>query len=272
MDNLNTEKLLALQSAPSENDHNERYNIPKEKIQVMDHNMKNIAHAASIKEVDGYKTRKRTNKEYNQIWKIFKENYADEFEKYMGYGVAKIEKIGIKEFVDFMDWSSSEDILTYKTDRVKVIPCVHCDTHFTTFQIDLGLCHRCKDKFDLEQFGEMCSASEASNPGSSSGLQIMFCYIEDFRNLYKKDRPLKELIKDAVEVDELSGLFSRDVLVRSVIGKEEDYFVAQCEAYQKKSDTPFKVQNRMVSIINVLKSDINEEEKTNRIESIFKTV
>lgn len=270
MEILKNEKLLAVQASLGEQDHNERYNIPKEKIEIMDENMKNITCSDNIKEVDGYKTRKRTNKEYDAIWNIFESQFASDFEKYMGYGISDIKRIGIKEFIDFMDWSSQDDIATYKTDRVKVIPCVNCGSHFTTFQLDLGLCGNCKDKFDLERFGSVCESSEANDKGSSAGLQIMFVYVDEFRNLYAKNKKLKELIKDAIEIDELSGYFTRDILIEKIVGQNEDYFIAQCDAQKKKDEAiPLRIQNRMISIKNILMADINEQEKIKRIKAIF---
>lgn len=268
MSDLNEQKLKALSSVSSE-DQNERYNIPKEKLQVLDHNMKNITRQDQIKEVGNYKTRKRTNKEYSALWDIFKDRYADDYEKYMGYGVKTIEKIGVKEFIDFMDWSCEDDIQKYKTDRVKVIPCVNCGCHFTTFQIDLGLCSNCVDLFDMKKFSQTLEANEAKETGSSAGTQIMFVYIEEFRNLYRKDRDLKTSINDAIQIDGLSGYFSRDILVNDIIGKNEDYFIVQCDKYKEKNEVSTALNNRIESITTILKSSDSTNNKVERIKNIF---
>lgn len=268
MANLEEEKKLALETQLLEDDHDEKYNISKDELEAYNERMKSISNLTpdQIKSKDGIKTKKRTDKQYNKIWSDFIKNHAQEFTKYMGYGVKEISKIGFKEFIDFIDWRDSSDIPRYKYDRIKVIPCQHCNSHFTTFQIDMGLCDKCKGEFDLDKFSEVCIASEEKDPGSSNGLIVMFAYFEDFRNIYKKNIPFKEKIEMCVAHDDLRGLYSQELL-ESIAGDKdlENEFIKTVQFIPMINST----FNRFESIKVIFESDDNKEGKIERLKNIF---
>lgn len=267
--NLELEKQALLNGEiPTDEDHNARYDITEEEMESYNNRMKNISSLSpeEIKSSNGIKTKKRSTRQYNKIWSDFLKNHASEFTKYMGYGVKEITNIGFKDFIDFMDWRVSADIGRYRYDRVKVIPCQHCKQHFTTFQIDLGLCNECKKEFDLEKFGEVCAASEEKDPGSTGGLVVMFTYFEDFRNIYKKNIPFNEKVKMCIEHDDLRGLYTQE-FIESIAGDEhlEDEFVEVARTFPMIQST----FNKFESIRAIFESDDDKEKKLERIKNIF---
>lgn len=268
MTNLVEEKELAMQSAPSPEDHNERYDVADEEIKAFNERMVSISNLRphEVREANGIKTKKRTGRQYNSIWCAFIKDHAAKFTSYMGYGVADIKKIGHREFIDFMDWRVISDIGRYRYDKVKVIPCQHCKSKFTTFQLDLGLCTDCKKEFDLDKFGEACAASDEKDPGSSGGLVVMFTYFEEFRNMYSMNITFEEKVKMCVEHDDLRGAYTRDILLSIVGNDDAEYlFVDTCNSVPMIESTA----NRYVSIRNILESDDDIEGRTARMKAIF---
>lgn len=264
---LEKEKILDGEIDISE-DHNERYNVSKEELEAHNERMKNISNLTEdeIKSVNGIKTKKRSTRQYNKIWSDFLKNHAKDFTKYMGYGVKEITHIGFREFIDFMDWREPSDIARYRYDRIKVIPCQHCKQHFTTFQLDMGLCNDCKGEFDLDKFGEVCAASEQKEPGSAGGLVVMFAYFEDFRNIYKKNIPFAEKVEMCVKHDDLRGLYTQE-FIEHIAGDEglEDEFIETAKTIPMIQST----LNRFESIRAIFESDDDKEKKLERIKGIF---
>lgn len=268
MTNLEEEKKLALEIQTQEDDHNERYNISKDELKAYDERMKNISNLnpEEIKSQNGIKTKKRTDKQYNKIWSDFIKYHAQDFTKYMGYGVKEISKIGFKDFIDFIDWRDSSDIGRYKYDRIKVIPCQNCKARFTTFQIDMGLCNECKQEFDIDKFSEVCMASEEKDPGSAGGLVTMFTYFEDFRNIYRKNVSFKEKVEMSIVFDDLKGLYSQELLESIAGNKErEEEFINIAKAFPMIQAT----FNKFESIKAIFNSDDDKEAKIERIKNIF---
>lgn len=264
---LEKEKILEGVTV-AEEDHNERYNVSKEELEAYNERMKKISELTEeqIKSVNGIKTQKRTDRQYNKIWSDFIKNHAQDFSKYMGYGVKEITNIGYKEFIDFMDWREPSDITRYRYDRIKVIPCQHCKQHFTTFQLDMGLCDKCKEEFDLEKFAEICAASEANESGSANGLIVMFTYFEDFRHIYKKNISFEEKVDMCISHDDLRGLYTQE-FIESIVGDDEleNKFIKTAEMLPMIQST----FNRFESIKAIFNSDDDKEHKLERVKNIF---
>lgn len=266
-EDLKDEKLSALNDC-NEDDHNPGYDIEKKKLNELNNSMVNISNLpkGQIKEQDGIKTKKRTQREYNKIWSTFIKKHAQDFSKYMKYGLAEINKIGWKKFIDYMDWRTVEDILRYRTDRIKVIPCQHCGLHFTTFQIDFGLCDECKKVYDLKHFGEICNDSDKVDVGSSSSLIIAFTYIEEFRAMYRNNLSLSERTELAATYDDFKGVYTLRLL-EDIVGKEED----ENTFLEKANNTLMTgiAVRRFESIKSIICSSDNKEAKLKRIQDIF---
>lgn len=266
MDKLKQEKLDAIDGIETEL--NPKYEIEKDKLHTMNSNMSNISNKDKVKKIDGIVTKERTDEDYNLIWNYFYDYYRQSFESYMGYGVNEIQKIGVNKFIDYIDWRCTEDVDNYKNDRIKVIPCVHCKSEFTTFQMDLGLCEKCKDKYKLEKFDDMCAASEEKDPGSSAGLVMLFTYFEDFRNMFNKEISFEERALLCATEDDLAGIFTRDFLLDYIGSSDsEDFFMSVIENNIDKLNDFAK--RRYESIKNILISEDSDEKKIERIKLIF---
>lgn len=216
---------------------------------------------------NGIKTRLRTKEEIDALWNVFKEKHAEEFEKFMGYGIKDIEHIGYDKFINFWDVSSEEE-MDFKKDVVKIIPCIHCKNEFTTYQLDFGLCPKCQKEYNTKKFKEMCMISDEADPGSSEALLAAFVYL-GFKDFFWVKAPFEERVKLLIEVDDLSGTMTKDFLA-DVIGKKakEEKFIECCKDLKMTKVASRKLE----SIVNILNSGDNKENKAKRIESIYKVV
>lgn len=266
-DFLKNEKINSLEQ--TEENYNEKYNINKELLNEYNERMKSISNLSSgeIKAEDGIKTKKRTEKDYDTIWETFIRDYDMDFNTYMGYGAKEIEEIGVKKFIDFMDWREVSDIERYKTDKIKVIPCKECHSHFTTFQFDFGLCNECKKNYDLKKFEESLVALEKQSPGSSTSMIIAFAFLDDFRKLYATNLPIEERMQISIEADLLSGEYTRDFILDILHNPDMiSKFILTLNSVQTSD---FSLKERIKVLIELLSNDtINADDKSKRVSEI----
>ena len=257
----------------------------------------------NIVSINGIKTRVRTKEEIDKLWNIFKEKYADEYEKFMGYGVKEIEKIGYEKFINFWDVSSEEE-MDFKKDVIRIIPCRHCNKEFATYQLDYGLCDSYKlpvvpktsyielsedifqaivklKKFnyekiyskanteeDLKKFEEMLKISDNENPGSSYDLIASFVYL-GLDEFFYKNTPFKKKVEQSVTFDDLNGVLSKDFILSFVGDKaKERKFLKIAKTLKMKISTV----NRIVSLERIFSSKDTIDRKKERIENMYKEV
>lgn len=116
-----------------------------------------------MKERKKFKIYKENEERFNEYLSdlIMEEflKHVDEFKSYMGYGEEEILKIGKRKFVEKMGWTNESQVLSWKTDRAHIVPCVECGEDFAVFEMDFGLCDRCKEKYDLTKMQTFLEAS-----------------------------------------------------------------------------------------------------------------
>ena len=168
------------------------FSNPKEKIIEQ-----TLERRPELKRVGNVLVHKKTEEQYNSMWKYFSENALRHFEKIMGYGESEIRSIGIEKFIDAFDWTETSQIDRWEDDNLRVIPCCHCGKEFSIFQ-DFGLCENCKLLYDLPLLEAVVDSTAKSivndNPemtaSSKSGMSIqqiaLFVYDEDFRKRFLK--------------------------------------------------------------------------------------
>lgn len=218
----------------------------------------------NVVKINGVKTRKRTKEQIDELWRIFKEKYAEDYEKFMGYGIKEIEKIGYDKFINFWDVSSEEE-MNFRKDTIRIIPCIHCRKEFATYQIDFGLCHKCSKDYDLEKFGSMCEASDKINPGSSYDLIASFVYLGLNEFFYKKTSFDKK-VEQVVVLDDLSGELTKDFLLSFAGNKaKENKFLKKAKTLKMKQSTI----NRIISLERIFNSKDNKERKKERINKMY---
>ena len=221
----------------------------------------------NIVSINGIKTRVRTKEEIDRLWNIFKEKYADEYEKFMGYGVKEIEKIGYEKFINFWDVSSEEE-MDFKKDVIRIIPCRHCNKEFATYQLDYGLCDKCKKEYDLKKFEEMLKISDNENPGSSYDLIASFVYL-GLDEFFYKNTPFKKKVEQSVTFDDLNGVLSKDFILSFVGDKaKERKFLKIAKTLKMKISTV----NRIVSLERIFSSKDTIDRKKERIENMYKAI
>lgn len=203
-------------------------------------------------------------RKYNILWKEFLKQ-EQEFKDYMGYGKEEIEKIGIEEFIDFMGWDTVEDIPKYKTDRIKAIPCCHCGSHITTFQLDMGLCKECKKKYNIKLLNEQI---ESCNDFQQEFFIVTsFVYFKDFRSIYLLDRDFEETLDACICIDNLDGAFTKHFLIDDVIGKNKiSDFIDTVDKKYRTEDLTDLCRNNLLKIKTIL---IGENPKQ-KIRTYFK--
>ena len=116
-----------------------------------------------MKESKNFKVYKQNEKRFKEFLnkEIMTEflKHIDEFKQYMGYGEEEISKIGHDKFVEKMGWTNEGQVLSWKTDRAHIVPCVDCGDEFAIFEMDFGLCDNCKAKYDLIKMQTFLEAS-----------------------------------------------------------------------------------------------------------------
>lgn len=167
-----------------EEDQDKKYNLDKETLNKSNELLKKgYATDEDIRKL----AKKQREKEYDKVWELFKQDpYASHFKSYTGYGVEEIEQIGVEKFLKFVDWSI-ENVKNYQwtRDAIKTLICGECKNEFTTFQLDYGLCEKCKSKFDIRRFEKSLESLESKNPGSSEQEIILFTFFKEYRECYK---------------------------------------------------------------------------------------
>ncbi len=135
---------------------------------------------------NGSFVKERTRAEYDRLWKRFEKHHAREYCEKMGYSLQDIERIGRDKFIDAHDWRKVTDIEKWKTDMINIVICAHCNSEFTTYQIDTAICGNCKKHYDMVRFAEFCEANEKDSPGISPGIRTAFVFNDVFREKFLK--------------------------------------------------------------------------------------
>lgn len=216
----------------------------------------------------GGKTREKTKKEYKEVFSAFKKTEAKDFEKHMGYGLKTIKKIGYQEFIDFMDWKTPEDVVKWRTDKIKVLPCCNCKSHFTTYQIDLGLCAKCAGEFEIKKFEQAMNTEEELHDGGGAGLLVAFVFLDDFRNFYKK-KPLKEKIESLADMNYPQSV-TFNFLVEDIVGdadKEKSFIDINSFIVTALNDVMLNEKFKTVNLI--LQSEDSKDDKISRLRKVF---
>lgn len=235
-----------------------------------------------------------------EIWTAFmKKAEEDNFKDYMGYSIQDIKRIGIKEFISTMGWTSKDEVGSYRTDKIKVIICRNCHKHFTTLQMDYGLCENCKDDFALKYFDRLIEAecglvSKNGFRGYEDSVANMeinyFAYSDEYRNMFKKNRPMKQIVSDCCFGDYLSGAYTIDMLemlterkdgikdfINTFKDSKDEIFKNVKDTYEKllnSDDTDWaidKIKKNIIVINEVFKDDsLSNEEKIEKLKQEFK--
>ena len=253
--------------------HMEKYNRAQNEMETANRKMVEISRKREQDEnnvsVD-YKgdkivTTKLSKEEYSKIWNSFNETEKDDFRAKMGYGKRTIKRIGRKQFIDFMGFRNEADVTRWRTDTVHVIPCTHCNSAFTTFELDYGLCPNCKQAYDMNRFFETCSANEKVDPGSASALRVMFAYDGSFRRKYLK-KSIEVRIKECVK-DNFEGIDSLRLLRELVSNfeKPEDIKRFVTSVATNISIEALRKLNDVLSKLEKLKSLEDKESALNEI-------
>jgi hypothetical protein len=177
----NIQEILKTESL---DDHSERFNVQKDILDQANQKMKDMGLDTEIK--DDYIVTKKSNEDIDSIWEAFLESEEPDFKEKMGYGKEDIEKIGAKEFINFMDWSKTSDITKWRSDLLHVVPCCDCEKKFSVLE-NLGLCPKCMLAYDLEKVQKEFTGLKQNHQYSVAILCGMFHKSKAYRGMFRKE-------------------------------------------------------------------------------------
>lgn len=125
---------------------------------------------------------------YKKLWNHFLENEAEEFEQVRKLTVKEIKRIGIRKFVRANGWEKKEDVAKWRTDIYDVIPCPHCKKDFGVLDFTLGLCDKCRPKYDFSKFYNDMNNLCGDNYEKSGKLIAFFISLPSLREQYLKNK------------------------------------------------------------------------------------
>ncbi|MEG0728184.1 MAG: hypothetical protein RR420_01040 [Anaerovoracaceae bacterium] len=125
------------------------------------------------------------------IWDAFLATEKDDFLKSMGYGVNEINKIGINKFIKCMGWIDPNQVKSWRTDKIHIMPCPHCNNEFVVYVLDV-LCKHCKKHYDMNKI-ELAK-------GNTQGFLMAFKAFPDYRYMYQV-RTLAQYVQDAIKTN-----------------------------------------------------------------------
>lgn len=166
-------------------DHNPKYNISKEDLEKANELIRNMSLEKGDDLVIKDNMLIKKTKNYDAIWKAFLDQEEEEFKKKMKYGKEDIERIGVNEFIDFLDWRDENDISKWRTDTLHVIPCLNCQDAFAIFE-HLALCKKCEGLYDLSKYWEDARQGEIKKEGASYAQLLNFTFNKSVRSKYLK--------------------------------------------------------------------------------------
>lgn len=178
-----------------------------------------------------------------ELWNEFLEKYEPEFKAYLGYGKDEIKRIGIDSFFKAIGWTKPEQLSSFKTDRMHIIPCIECGKEFAVFEDNYGLCDKCKDKYDLEEFSNFYrKILESDGVKAGNDLISGFFASPDYRKTFavKSDStPEYALIKKGSGAWRLFPLESLLSLLRSGDNYTYQIILHDQSLYSKDGKTEF---------------------------------
>ena len=85
-----------------------------------------------------------------------------QFKEYLGYGKEEIEKIGVCKFVKAMGWTNVNQINSWKTDILHIVPCIVCGNDFAIHELDFGICKECSKEYDVNRISKFMENAKYS--------------------------------------------------------------------------------------------------------------
>lgn len=120
---------------------------------------------------------------YKEIWSYFLAVEAKEFEDVRKLSIKNIKRIGVKKFIKANDWHTEEDVAKWRTDLYDVVPCPTCNNDFGILDITMGLCEKCRKRYDLGGFYKLLSCTKTQE--SQGKLVALFLSSKELRDVFR---------------------------------------------------------------------------------------
>lgn len=224
------EDILEAVLNPKEENQDKKYDINKEKLEKLNQSLK------EGRSIESNSKKKPVNKNREDVWNLFNEpKYINDFQAYTGYSLKDIERVGVDKFLDFVDWSTENvENLQWRKDAIKTLICGECSNEFTTYQLDFGLCDKCKSNFDLDRFEKSLQILENKESGSSEQEIMLFAFFKEYRDCYRILTD-EQILKTVVD----SGYVSPNAI----------FLILEC-LKQNKDDLIESISDKLLSYIN----------------------
>jgi hypothetical protein len=139
----------------------------------------------------------------------------DQFFKTHGYGLEEIERIGYKKFIQEMGWSNKDQITSWRTDKIHVMPCPSCRDEFGLWESHIGLCSLCSPRFFYYLVDSINALEDINRAEVESS--ILFLADEKFREAFRKDADdVNEAIAIASEKNDFIKLAMANNILRGI--------------------------------------------------------
>lgn len=200
-------------------------------------------------------------RDHKEIWEAFLKNEHDDFKAKMGYGKKSIKKIGIKKFIEAMDWRSEEDVSKWRTDVYNIVVCPNCNNNFGIYQEKVGLCEDCQPKFDTDRFYDTLAANAKVDEARALAIPLLFFSNKEFRDKYKK-KSLEDSIKlcEKEDFSDVETFFYISSLASIAINREGDSMSLFKEYMDKNLYSKFKDNKNLNKIKETIDSCDSFEE------------
>lgn len=143
-----------------------------------------------------------------RIWKKFvMEERRDYILRQTTVSMDDIMRIGIDKFVVANGWESAKDVSSWRSNSVRMGICSECKDQFLPlmFQFNHGLCKGCRPAYDVTAMQNYLTKVLATNERYVGAMDdammdfyIMFYVDEMFRNLFKKENPFAQTMRETV--------------------------------------------------------------------------
>lgn len=94
------------------------------------------------------KKKKASKSNITQIFEAFLK-VEPQFKEYLGYGEEEIREIGICKFIKKMGWTKADQVNSWKTDVLHIVPCQVCGKEFAIQETEFGICEDCQKDYDM---------------------------------------------------------------------------------------------------------------------------
>lgn len=107
---------------------------------------------------------KKQKTKKDSVTKIFEAflKVEPQFKEYLGYGKDEIKQIGVCKFIKIMGWTNANQVNSWKTDVLHIVPCHVCGKEFAIQETEFGICKNCSKDYDMPRIDKFMQSARYS--------------------------------------------------------------------------------------------------------------